>query len=161
MLEEGNNFFRRNLLEEASETYREALDRLKKWNENVYGDQVYTWKHLHLSLLLNVSRSERRRGHYEESVDFATEAIEMDPESTETLITRAKAFKVGNMISEALEDYTTALRIDPTNKAIYLEFLKLREKLKLTLRSRKNAFFSQSCDSIAYIDDSVTNCSSI
>ena len=63
------------------------------------------------------------------------------------------------MKSEALEDYCTALKIDPTNKVMYLDYLKLREEWKL--QTTKNAFLSESYDSIVYIDDSVTNCSSI
>ena len=64
------------------------------------------------------------------------------------------------MLEEALEDYSSALCIDPTNHTVYLDFLKLREELKFRIRSSKKAL-SKSYDSIAYIDDNSTNCSSI
>ena len=65
------------------------------------------------------------------------------------------------MLEEAVEDYSSALCINPTNETIYLEFLKLREELKSRMKSSEKAFHSNSYDSIAYIDDSSTNCSSI
>lgn len=157
MLDEGNTFFRRNILDEASNVYKEALELINQ----LCDDHIFALKHLHLCLLLNLSRSQRKTGDIDKAVSVATEAVNMNPESTEALVTRAKAFKMGNMTPEALEDYSAALRIEPTNKVIYLDYLKLREEWKLTLQTTKNAFLSQSYDSIVYIDDCVTNCSSI
>ena len=155
MLDQGNTFFRNNLLYEASNIYKEALERLNQLND----DQINALKHLHLCLLLNLSRSQRKTGDIVRAITVATEAVDMNPVSTEALVTRAKAFKIGNMIAEALEDYSAALRMDPTNKVIYLDYLRLREEWKL--QTTKNAFLSESYDSIVYIDDCVTNCSSI
>lgn len=153
MLDQGNNLFRRNILDEASAVYKEALERINQ----LCDDQIFALRHLHLCLLLNLSRSQRKTGDIDKAINVATEAVNINPESTEALVTRAKAFKMGNMTLEALEDYSAALKRDPTNKLIYLDYLKLREEWKST----KNAFLSQSYDSIVYIDDSVTNCSSI
>ena len=153
MLDQGNNLFRRNILDEASAVYKEALERINQ----LCDDQIFALRHLHLCLLLNLSRSQRKTGDIDKAINVATEAVNINPESTEALVTRAKAFKMGNMTLEALEDYSAALEIDPTNKLIYFDYLKLREEWKST----KNAFLSQSYDSIVYIDDSVTNCSSI
>ena len=155
MLGQGNTFFRNNLLDDASNIYKEALERINQLND----DQTFALRHLHLCLLLNLSRSQRKTGDIDKAINVATEAVDKNPVSTEALVTRAKAFKMGNMIPEALEDYSAALRIDPTNKVIYLDYLKLREEWKL--QTTKNAFLSQSYDSIVYIDDCVTNCSSI
>ena len=153
MLDQGNTLFRSNILDEASAVYKEALERINQ----LCDDQIFALRHLHLCLLLNLSRSQRKTGDIDKAINVATEAVNINPESTEALVTRAKAFKMGNMTLEALEDYAAALRIDPTNKVIYLDYLKLREEWKST----KNAFLSQSYDSIVYIDDCVTNCSSI
>ena len=153
MLDQGNTLFRSNILDEASAVYKEALERINQ----LCDDQIFALRHLHLCLLLNLSRSQRKMGDIDKAINVATEAVNINPESTEALVTRAKAFKMGNMTLEALEDYAAALRIDPTNKVIYLDYLKLREEWKST----KNAFLSQSYDSIVYIDDCVTNCSSI
>ena len=153
MLDQGNTLFRSNILDEASTVYKEALERINQ----LCDDQIFALRHLHLCLLLNLSRSQRKTGDIDKAINVATEAVNINPESTEALVTRAKAFKMGNMTLEALEDYAAALRIDPTNKVIYLDYLKLREEWKST----KNAFLSQSYDSIVYIEDCVTNCSSI
>ena len=153
MLDQGNTLFRSNILDEASAVYKEALERINQ----LCDDQIFALRHLHLCLLLNLSRSQRKTGDIDKAINVATKAVNINPESTEAFVTRAKAFKMGHMTLEALEDYAAALRIDPTNKVIYLDYLKLREEWKST----KNAFLSQSYDSIVYIDDCVTNCSSI
>ena len=95
------------------------------------------------------------------AVEAATKVIEIVPDSTEALVTRAKAYKASDMIKEAVEDYAKALKTDPTNKPIYLEFLKLREELKMLMNIQNTAFCIDSFDSIAYIDDTETNFSSI
>ena len=65
------------------------------------------------------------------------------------------------MLEEALDDYSSSLCINPTNQMVYLEFLKLREELKFRMRRSKKILHSESYDSLAYIDDNSTNCSSI
>ena len=65
------------------------------------------------------------------------------------------------MLKEAVDDYAEALKIEPINQQLYLDYLKLREELKFSVRNQKIAFKSGSFESIAYIDDTVTNCSSI
>ena len=162
MLEEGNALYRHNQYKEASTTYRHALDKLTEIDDdNSDNDDEVALLCLKRSLLLNLSRSERRQGSVCEAVEAATKVIEIVPDSTEALVTRAKAFKAGDMIKEAVEDYAEALKTDPTNKPIYLEFLKLREELKMLMKIQKNAFCVGSYDSIAYIDDTETNCSSV
>ena len=90
----------------------------------------------------------------------ASEVLAAEPGCAEALVTRAKAARAGGLVAEAVEDYAAALRLQPTNQTVYLEFLKLREEMKMKSR-KQQAFLSRSCDSIAYIDDSETNCSSI
>lgn len=65
------------------------------------------------------------------------------------------------MLEEALDDFSSSLCINPTNQMVYLEFLKLREELKFRMRRSRKDLQSDSYDSIAYIDDNSTNCSSI
>ena len=126
MLDQGNTHFRNNLLCEASDTYTEALERLNQLKD----DQIDALKHLHLCLLLNLSRSQRKTGDIDKAINVATEAVDLNPVSSEALVTRAKAFKAGHMTLEALEDYSAALRLDPTNKVIFLDYLNLREEWK-------------------------------
>ena len=154
MLEEGNTVYRAGDLDTAAATYTAALDRM-----GGAGRGGAAWASLRTRLLLNLSRAQRRRGRTREAVAAASEVLAAEPECAEALVTRAKAARAGGLVAEAVEDYAAALRLQPTNQTVYLEFLKLREELKM--KSRKQAFFSRSCDSIAYIDDSETNCSSI
>ena len=161
MLEEGNNLYRNYQYKEASLKYRHALDKHAEMDDDNSDNDEVASLCLKRSLLLNLSRSERRQGLVYEAVEAATKVIEIVPDSTEALVTRAKAYKASDMIKEAVEDYAQALKTDPTNKPIYLEFLKLREELKMLMKIQNTAFCIDSFDSIAYIDDTETNCSSI
>ena len=172
-LEEGNRLFRRSRLQEASEKYREGVERLGELQTSP-GEH---FSQLRKSLLLNLSRCERRRGKLSPAIELAGLVITEDEEDSDAFLTRAKAFRAAGesnprfndnnndqflgMLKEAVEDYSSALCINPTNETVYLEFLKLREELKFRMKSSKKAFHSNSYDSIAYIDDSSTNCSSI
>ena len=59
-LEEGNRLFRRSRLQEASEKYREGVERLP----DLLTSAGHHFTELRKSLLLNLSRCERRRGWY-------------------------------------------------------------------------------------------------
>ena len=158
LLEDGNTLFRKNLLKEASQKYKTAIKKLPKEVEQDWRQHFYQ---LRIHLLLNLSRCERRLGHQVEAISHASSAIVSNPKCVDAFLARAKAYKASGCLGEALKDYSSALCLVPTNKSIYLTFLKLREEMKMKSQSNKNAFCLGSADSIAYIDDTSTNCSSI
>jgi len=158
LLEDGNTFYRKNLFKEASLKYKTAIKRLPT---EVDQDWQQAFSQLRIHFLLNLSRCERRQGHLDEAVHLASTAIGSNLKCVDALVARAKAYKAIGRLSEALKDYSSALCADPTNRGLYLTFLKLREEIKMKNQTNKNAFGPGSCDSMAYIDDTATICSSV
>ena len=158
LLEEGNSLYRKNLFRETAIKYKAAIKRLPREVDQEWQQHFF---HLKTNLLLNLSRCERRQGNLNEAVHLASIVIGSNPKCVDALIARAKAYKAIGRLSEAVKDYSSALCRVPTNRGIYLAFLKLREEMKMKNQSNKNAFGLGSCDSIAYIDDTSTNCSSV
>ena len=88
-LEEGNQLFRRGRLQEASEKYREGVERLP----DLLTSPGQHLRELRKSLLLNLSRCERRRGKLSPAIELAGLVIREDDEDSEAFLTRAKAFR--------------------------------------------------------------------
>ena len=98
LLEDGNMLYRQGHLAEASHRYRYALKRLPPVPGA--GDQLQLEKQqqqlapqlstLSLHLLLNLSRCERRSGHYHEAARHAAQAIASHPACQEGYTARAK-----------------------------------------------------------------------
>ena len=158
MLDQGNLLFRNNSLTESSTKYKTGLRKLPR---EVEEDWEETFEQLRTLFLLNLSRCERRQGHYTEAASLASSAIQSNPHSVDALIARAKAYKAQGRLGEALKDYSSASCLVPNNKGIYLSFLKLRDEMKAKTDSKKTALYLGSANSLAYIDDTSTNCSSI
>ena len=99
LLEDGNMLYRQGHLAEASHRYRYALKRLppvpgagdqqqqQQLEQQQLASQLST---LSLHLLLNLSRCERRSGHYHEAARHAAQAIASHPACQEGYTARAK-----------------------------------------------------------------------
>ena len=101
LLEDGNMLYRQGHLAEASHRYRYALKRLPpvpgqqqqqleqlaSQQQQQLASQLST---LSLHLLLNLSRCERRSGHYHEAARHAAQAIASHPACQEGYTARAK-----------------------------------------------------------------------
>ena len=150
-LERGNCCYRAGDPVAAAKAYREGVAALPP-------DCSAPLARLGTSLQLNLSRAERRAGWTQEAARLASLVLADTPHSVPALVARARACRAAGQTERALEDFSAALRVEPTNKTVYLEFLEVREELKQT---NKFAFGIGSSDSIAYIDDTSTNCSSV
>ena len=101
MLEDGNILYRKNQLSDASHRYRYALKRIPQKEEEGLTE---SFSQIHIHLLLNLSRCERRLGHYHEAVYYASSALASQPACGEGYIARAKANQAGGKLKEALFD---------------------------------------------------------
>lgn len=90
-LEEGNRLFRSNQYKGASEKYKEAIERLPRMISSQGEQEPFGF--LRKSLLLNLSRSERRRGELSSAIELAARVIREHPDDSEAFLTRAKAYR--------------------------------------------------------------------
>ena len=157
LLEDGNTLYRQNLLPDAAHRYRYAIKRLPKekseWHE--------TFSQLEIHLFLNLSRCERRQGHHSTAVHLASQVVTSHPLSAEAFIARAKAQKAMGMSREALLDFSTALELVPNNKDIEKAITKLKEEMGCENQLVKLPVRFGSSESIQFMDDCSTACSSI
>jgi len=125
LLEDGNTLYRKSLLVDAAHRYRYALKRLPKEEE----DWSQTFSQLNTHLLLNLSRCERRLGHFHEAAHLASQAITFQSGCAEALVARAKANQAAGKFKEALFDFYNALGLRPESREIRRAIIKLKEEV--------------------------------
>merc|ERR1719233_2311066 len=156
LLEDGNTLYRKNKLLDAAHRYSYAIKRLPRdksgWEE--------TFTQLEIPLFLNLSRCERRQGHHSNAANLASQVVSSHPLCFEAFIARAKALKAMGMMKEALVDYSAALEIVPNNRDIERSLRKLKEEMGSENQLLELPSMFASCDSIRFIDDCSTACSS-
>ena len=156
LLEDGNTLYRKNKLLDAAHRYSYAIKRLPSdksgWEE--------TFTQLEIPLFLNLSRCERRQGHHSNAASLASQVVSSHPLCVEAFIARAKALKAMGMMKEALVDYSTALEIVPNNRDIERSMKKLKEEMGCENQLLELPSMFASSDSIRFIDDCSTACSS-
>ena len=118
--------YRKCQLSDAAHRYRYALKRIPDQDNEEFADQFCQ---LQLHLLLNLSRCERRSGHFHEAAHFATQALTVLPSCVEGYIARAKANQAAGKMKEALFDFYHALEITPTSKEIRKAITKLKQEI--------------------------------
>ena len=126
LLEDGNILYRKNQLSDASHRYRYALKRIPVKEEERLSE---TFSQIHIHLLLNLSRCERRLGHYHEAAYYASSALAAQPACGEGFIARAKANHAAGKLKEALFDFYHGLEVMPASKEIRKAILRLKEEI--------------------------------
>jgi len=156
LLEDGNTLYRQNKLLDAAHRYSYAIKRLPSektgWEE--------TFLQLEIPLFLNLSRCERRQGHHSNAANLASQVIASHPTCVDAFIARAKALKAMGLLKEALVDFSTALELVPNNKDIEKSMRKLKEEMGCENQLVELPSMFGSSDSIRFIDDCSTACSS-
>ena len=95
-LEQGNCLFRRSQYSQAKEKYKEAIDHLPDIGSS---QEQQPFSILRKSLLLNLSRCERRRGEFSSAIEISSRVVAEDQNDSEAFLTRAKAYKAAGLIS--------------------------------------------------------------
>ena len=153
LLEDGNTFYRQHKLLEASHRYKYALKRLSSILNSDWSIQDHTWPmEMEISLLLNLSRTERRLGRHQSARSLASRVLEKQPNNVQALCTRAKAARSLGMFREAFLDFNSALEMMPDNVELRRVILKLKKGFTADMSSSFMSFTSH--DSIKFIDDS-------
>ena len=118
--------FRKSQLGDASHRYRYALKRVPQHEDEVLCAQ---FTQLQLHLLLNLSRCERKNGHFHEAAHFAAQALSVHPTCVEGLVARAKAHQAAGKTKDALFDFHHALELAPGTREIRKAIVKLRDEV--------------------------------
>ena len=137
--------FRKSQLPDASHRYRYALKKIPVYRDKMLDDQ---FTQIQITLLLNLSRSERRLGHYHEAVQLASEALVLFPECHEGFVARAKANQASGKTKEALLDFYHAHELSPESREIKKAISKLRDEIGSENNSVRISFRPGSAESL-------------
>ncbi|KAF4317869.1 hypothetical protein BBO99_00003740 [Phytophthora kernoviae] len=131
----GNKFFGQGSYLGAIECYTTALKLCPTEEDYAYNMAVY---------FSNRAACLLRLGRTEESVDDCTQAVTLSPTYVKALLRRAEALEKLDRLEEALADYDTVLKIDPTVRTA----VKGHEKLQKIVHERQEKMKAEMMDKL-------------
>lgn len=147
LLEDGNTLFRKGRLTDAAYRYEYALRRLPRLRPedttasasagaSSASEDIFVQLKTHL--LLNLSRTKRKLGHFKEAEDYASQVITSRPHCHEAWWARAKARFDQDQLAEALSDLREALKLAPNNMQLHAFSSQVKNQLEARNRRRNN-----------------------
>lgn len=137
LLQDGNVLLKAGRYAEAAHRYEYAIKRLSAAEL----DDKDGFVKIRVQLLLNLSSTMRRTGHFLAAIDRANQAFAIHPESPAVLIARGKAkhdLSMASMddetkrlaaLSEAMSDLQEAVKISPRNADLHSFVTEMRLKM--------------------------------
>lgn len=129
LLEDGNMLFRKGRLTDAAYRYEYALRRLPRLRPDASASEdIFAQMKSHL--LLNLSRTKRKMGHFDEAEECAKQVLASRPQCHEAWWARAKARADKGHFQEALCDLREALKLAPQNMQLHAFSLQVKNQLE-------------------------------
>ncbi|XP_028658489.2 peptidyl-prolyl cis-trans isomerase D [Erpetoichthys calabaricus] len=138
----GNNLFKMQNWQAANKKYSKALRYLEVTKENIEKEEELKKKleTKALSCILNVAACKLKLQQWQEAIDSCTEALTLDHSNTKALYRRAQAWQGIKEYDKALVDLKKAQEINPEDKAVHNEMLKVKQKVKEEKEREKKAY---------------------
>ena len=136
LLEDGNTLFRKGRLTDAAYRYEYALRRLPRLRPDAAASTTTIttsediFAQLKTHLLLNLSRTKRKLGLYQEAEKCAGQVLASRPQCHEAWWARAKARSDQDQFQEALSDLREALKLAPQNLQLHAFSLQVKSRLE-------------------------------
>ncbi|XP_034750394.1 protein TANC2 [Etheostoma cragini] len=123
LIQEGDRLYKQGNVREAAHSYQSALQKFP-------GDELKTFRHLIVCVLLNLSRCHRKMNDFGVAEEFATKALELKAKSYEGFYARARAKRGRRQFHAALEDLIEASRLCPSNREIQRLLSRVKEECR-------------------------------
>ncbi|CAK0884189.1 unnamed protein product [Prorocentrum cordatum] len=125
----GNAAFRKGEPTAALVMYIDALGKLTVPDQpaNIADAEIQSQQ---CSVMLNVAACHLKLGSLDACVDFASQALQLDPKNQKALFRRGSALRQIGRFDDAMVDLKTASELEPKNPAV-------RQELQLLLHARK------------------------
>uniref|UniRef100_A0A8K9WUQ0 Tetratricopeptide repeat, ankyrin repeat and coiled-coil containing 2b n=1 Tax=Oncorhynchus mykiss TaxID=8022 RepID=A0A8K9WUQ0_ONCMY len=127
LIEEGDSFYKKGKVKEAAQRYQYAL---KKFPREGFSEDLKTFREQKVSILLNLSRCQRKLNDFGMAEEFATKALELKPKSYEAYYARARAKRSSRQFPEALEDLNEAMKQSPNHPEIQRLLQRVEEECR-------------------------------
>lgn len=127
----GKQLFTQNKFESASKQYQKALDVIGKGLEDpASAQQEKDVKELWTLVLNNSAACKLKLKKYQEAIQFATKALELESRNVKALYRRAQAYRKNEDFDEAVADYRKLLTLDAV-----MEDQELKPKIEAELKT--------------------------
>mmetsp|Transcript_9508 Transcript_9508/g.13988 ORF Transcript_9508/g.13988 Transcript_9508/m.13988 type:complete len:301 (-) Transcript_9508:173-1075(-) len=152
---EGNIHFKANALRAALWSYGKGEEIMKELtSSNLATKEV---KELRIGLMNNISFVHFKEQKYQQTKEYATKVLLLDPANVKALYRRAVAFRADGDCHSARADLRQALKHDPDNRAVQKELLAVKQEVendkKKSKRIVKEAFLNKSARKSFLYDD--------
>jgi tetratricopeptide (TPR) repeat protein len=134
--EEGNVFYSQKNFRCANKKYKKALKFLE-YDSDFKEDEKQKAKQIKLFCYNNLAASKLKCHKWQKALEYATEAVKIDPNNVKALYRQGKALMELGEWNEAKEKFQSVLRVDPKNVTVMNELHNLKERERV--HKQKNA----------------------
>lgn len=153
--EEGNIHFNANVMNAALFSYTKAEDIFKYIT--LKNKSTPEAKELRVGLLNNISMVHFKEKKYQQSRDYATKALLVDPKNVKALYRRALVHRAEGDCHSAKADLREALKYDPKNATVQKELMAVKKEVEddkeKAKKVVKEAFLNENARSCFLYDD--------
>ncbi|CDO65746.1 FK506-binding protein (FKBP)-type peptidyl-prolyl isomerase [Plasmodium reichenowi] len=138
--EEGNEFFKKNEINEAIVKYKEALDffiHTEEWDDQILLDKK---KNIEISCNLNLATCYNKIKDYPKAIDHASKVLKIDKNNVKALYKLGVANMYFGFLEEAKENLYKAASLNPNNLDIRNSYELCVNKLKEARKKDKLTF---------------------
>jgi tetratricopeptide (TPR) repeat protein len=125
--EEGNVFYSQKNFRCANKKYKKALKFLE-YDSDFKEDEKQKAQQIKLVCYNNLAASKLKCQKWQKALEYATEAVKIDPNNVKALFRQGKALMELGEWEEAKKKFQSVLRIDPKNVTVITELHNLKDK---------------------------------
>jgi len=136
---QGNDFFKMGKLKVACKRYDMGLNAIK-YSEDWPDDEKKEAKELQLTLNLNIAIVKSKTNEWKDARKHADDALKISPSNVKALYRKGMALSWLDDWDEALRVFKKGLEMEPTNKEIKRELVRLQKKIKMQNEKDKKLY---------------------
>lgn len=118
-----DTYYLHGIVRTATRDYKTAefdLDKVLEWN-HLYEPAYVAVSEVQLALYELYSGPTMKTRTLEKAIEKCTRALELNPQSTDALFTRSKAFAHQKEFAKAIDDISRCMALERTDRAVYLQ----------------------------------------
>lgn len=118
-----DTYYLHGVVRTALRDYRTAefdLDKVLEWN-HMYEPAYVALSEVQLALYQQYSAPTMQMRTLEKAIEKCTRALELNPQSTDALFTRSKAFALQKEYAKAIDDISRCMALGRTDRSVYLQ----------------------------------------
>lgn len=136
----GNDFFRRDHLQDAQRKYKKAIRYIKWYNQGEYPSQQKNFLSTFTTVLLNWAAVTLKTKDYKSTVQLCDQVLSVEPNNVKALFRRGRAQVAVNNYEIGLLDYERALGILPHDQYLLEEKARVKQLIRRHINLEKEVY---------------------